>query len=179
MANNVETSCHPFNRVVPVISLITILLKTGCPAAIAWLVVSVVVFPFDHLAFGFLSHVRQKVLKPEPAITYGNASASIILPGSIISIGASVNQMFPAYEGLGDLAFSSVAVYGGSNPSRFYSKTPARPAVPTAKMAIQYGAVVSAGTETKAGSDPLAIGANLKWSIVHHFKPSKSGSDEV
>lgn len=76
-------------------SLIFVLLRTTCPFAIRWAVVSVIVLSFDAESFGANSHVVGKQLKSPPSFAHADSPASVVLERIIFWIPAPLANITP------------------------------------------------------------------------------------
>ena len=78
---------------------ISVLLRTGRPAAVAGFVVAVVVDAIKRMYRRWTSsHVRQEVREVLPAVTYGNAPPAVIPIRRISRIAASLSHLLPGVE---------------------------------------------------------------------------------
>jgi hypothetical protein len=88
------------------------LFRSGSPAAIRWLVVSVIIFAFEgEFALRFVAHVRNKVLETfKPSFANNYSASSIVFVGFIFLVVASVAHMLPSSIFRSDLAVACMSM---------------------------------------------------------------------
>src|SRR5215475_14183511 len=85
-----------------VVGTVTGLHQAGCPVAIRWRVVTIIVASFDCMLRRWrLAHVCQEVLKLIPTPTYLNPSATVIGIADVVRVVASVAHPNPTCVNLG------------------------------------------------------------------------------
>lgn len=151
------------------------LLRFGCPNAIKWFVVSVVVFALNAHPCWRVSHVGEKVFKFLPTCAHGNAATTIIRETGISRVAASLFHSMPDAEG----ARMRQAVSNSRLPSRFgvagVLQASARLRAPQDE-ALRYNHNVLAAV-TRAV--PHVFAANVCSDIVSHGKPAKTLSGQI
>lgn len=106
-----EAFRYTVDREKPVVAGVSGLLRFACPAAVAWLVISIVVFAFKHCPARSISHVEHKVFEHHPPLTHRNSPSSVVVKRVSLWIGASLNHVRPRYVRWGHPGISgSVAV---------------------------------------------------------------------
>lgn len=91
-----KTRGLPSKREHHISACISLLLAAGCPAAIFWCVVSVVVFSFNARAGIWAQpHVAEKVFEFSPTHTDANSSASVLCKIFGVAIGAPFVHAMP------------------------------------------------------------------------------------
>jgi len=71
------------------------MLRTGCPAAVARLVVAVVVDPVEAAAVGALAHVGEEVGKRMPAFADADPASAVVVPADVARVLAAVEHIPP------------------------------------------------------------------------------------
>lgn len=169
-------------RIAPVAAL----LPAGCPPAVGWLVVAIVVDPFEGQTGGTRPHVPEKRLERLPSIADPDSPCAVVVPSGGPRIPAAGQHCGPPAV-LGAAPSSRLAVAHHKQvrilPRTLRRETPAAPRGATVKRCGPHGtfhpAVASAYPSgfPRMGAVPSRVGREIGCAAHRHETPEALSSE--
>jgi hypothetical protein len=121
------------------------LFRAGCPAAVAWFVIAVVVDAVDGKPGWALAHISKEGFeRVTPAVAYFDASAPVVFPKPCVGVGAAFYYTGPAAVCRGEFPVACMTVFVWVCFRDFEAQAPTRPCVANLEIVILDGGFTTA-----------------------------------
>lgn len=163
---------HSKHKIVPLVSP---LLLVGCPPAIAWLIVSMLIWPtVDFQSWRAFSHVGKEVLERQsPPSAHCNAAPAIRWESGVVRILASLDHIGPCLIS----SSSTLLVRCFCFRSPFFLKTPAGLRMSRAKTFVPSDKNISTIALDPTSSTALPVRASVRFCGTKYDSSSKTDSN--